>query len=71
MLRLRRERETRNLSRNALAREARLSYGRVGQIESGRARPPRHSSELKRLALALGLPLAAAPSLLDEVNDGR
>ena len=65
MLRLQREREAKGMSRNALASLARLSHGRVGQLELGRARPPRTSRELRRLALALGLSLRDAPALLD------
>ena len=72
MIRLQKEREAKGLSRNALASLARLSYGRVGQIELGRARPPRNSCELVRLAVLLGVPVAEAGSLLDEVSgDGR
>lgn len=68
MIRLQKEREARELSRNMLATLASLSYGRVGQIENGRVRPPHFSRELKKLARALDLPLEEAPTLLDEVD---
>jgi len=54
------------LSKNALASLARLPHGRVGQLENGRARPPRDAKELVRLAGVLGI--ADPGSLLDEVS---
>lgn len=65
MIRLQDERERRRLSRCELARLAGVDNGRLGQMEAGRMRPPRHGVELLRLAVALGLPVAAAGSLLD------
>jgi transcriptional regulator with XRE-family HTH domain len=67
MIRLQREREARGLSKNALASLARLPHGRCGQLENGRARPPRDAKELVRLAGVLGI--ADPGSLLDEVGD--
>jgi len=61
-------REALGLSRRALSRDAKLSPGRVGQLEAGVVRLRPFSVELKRLAMALGLPLEQAPTLLDEVN---
>jgi transcriptional regulator with XRE-family HTH domain len=69
MLRLQAERERRGLTRKQLAEVALLSNGRVGAFELGRAAPPLDGVELLRLAFALGLPLEAAPTLLDEVDD--
>lgn len=66
MIRLQKEREARGLSRNALAALARLPHGRAGQIESGRATPPRDSKELVKLAGVLGV--VDPGSLLDEVS---
>jgi hypothetical protein len=71
MIRLQKEREARGLTRNALARAAHLGYGRVGQIELGRMRPPLDSVELQRLARALALPLPAAGTLLDEMDQSH
>jgi len=68
MRRLQAERERRNLTKKQLGETALLPLGRVGAIENGRATPPRDGVELRRLALALGLPLEEAGALLDEVT---
>ena len=69
MTRLQALREARSWSRNALCKLARLSYGRVGQFESGRSVPPPDSVELQRLAVNLGWPVDDAGALLDEVDE--
>lgn len=70
MLRLQVERERHGLTRKQLAERALLSNSRVGAFENGRAVPPRDSVELRRIAHALGVPVAEAGWLLDEVDDG-
>jgi len=70
MTRLQELREARGWSRNALCTLAKLSYGRVGQFESGRSVPPRDSVELVRLAGVLGLSPDRAGELLDPVDEG-
>ncbi len=51
---------------------ARLPGPRISLIERSRVIPPLHSVELMRLATALGMPVTASGSLLDEVgDDGR
>jgi transcriptional regulator with XRE-family HTH domain len=71
MLRLQQKREAKGMSKNALAALANVGHGRVGQIELRRARPPIDGRELRRLAAVLGVPVAEAGTLLDEVDDGR
>jgi ribosome-binding protein aMBF1 (putative translation factor) len=60
---LTREREARSWSRNELARRARMAAGDVGRIEAGRLRP--YDGQLRKLARALGWPIADAQRLLD------
>jgi len=69
MTRLQELREARGWSRNALCKLAKLSYGRVGQFESGRSVPPRDSVELQRLAVRLDYPVDRCGELLDEVDE--
>ena len=52
-----------------LARDARLSPGRISMFERGVVIPPKRGVELQRLAIALGLPPTGGSSLLDEVGD--
>ncbi len=66
MLSLTREREARRWSRNELARRAQMAAGDLGRIESGRLRP--YDSQLRKLAKALGWPIADAQRLLDVVE---
>jgi len=63
------ERERLRLTRKQLAERALVSNSRECAFENGRATPPGDSVELRRLAHALGLPLEAASTLLDEVAD--
>lgn len=53
-LRLTQEREARGWSKSDLARRAAKQPARVGQLENGRAVPPRGSRELLDLAITLG-----------------
>lgn len=48
------KREALGWSKTDLARRAGMQPSRVGQIENGRAVPPRDSVELMRLAVQLG-----------------
>ena len=69
MTRLQALREAQGWSRNALCKLARLSYGRVGQFESGRSVPPPDSVELQRLAANFGYPVDRCGELLDEIDE--
>lgn len=55
-IRLTQEREARGLSKSDLARRAAKQPSRVGQIENGRAVPPRGSKEIADLARVLDFP---------------
>lgn len=56
-------RTARGWSKAELARRARMAEGDIGKIESGRLVP--YDTQLRRLARALGVPVAEAASLLD------
>ena len=56
-------RQARGWSKAELSRRARLAEGHVGKIESGRLVP--YEAQLRRLARALGVPVAEAATLLD------
>lgn len=56
----------RGWSKAKLARRAQIDQGTQSKIESGRTRP--YPAELKRLAVALGVPAADAPSLLTHTS---
>lgn len=57
-------RQARGWSKAELARRARLAEGYVGKIESGRLVP--YETQLRRIARALGVPVAKATTLLDD-----
>ena len=63
-MRLTYERNRRGWSLAKLARRSDLNATTVGLIESGRFRP--YPGQLRKLAKALGLPLAEAGSLVEE-----
>lgn len=67
-LRLTQEREARGWSKTDLARRASMQGARLGQIENGRAVPPRGSVELLRVALALDF-RGDPDSLLEPVEE--
>ena len=71
MRRLEYERIRKGVARTKLSAKAKLSRGRVGQIEMGRVTPPRDSKELQRLARALGLHVKAAPELIEVVSEAE
>lgn len=62
-LQLTKLREERCWTRAELARRTRMSPGDVGKIEAKRLTP--YPSQLRKLARALGLPIADAASLID------
>lgn len=62
-------RQARGWSKAELARRARLAEADVGKIESGRHVP--YEAQLRRLARALGVPVAEATTLLDEDKSAR
>lgn len=57
-------RQARGWSKAELARRAELVEGYVGKIESGRLVP--YETQLRRIARALGVPVAKATTLLDD-----
>ncbi len=63
MLRLVEERKRRGFSQLKMSRKARMAPSDVSRIESGRFRPYR--GQLRRLARAIGWPVADAQRLLD------
>jgi transcriptional regulator with XRE-family HTH domain len=59
-------REAKGLSRAQLARRADLNAVTVGWVESGRFRP--YPVQLRKLAKALGLPVAQAGDLVSDAD---
>jgi transcriptional regulator with XRE-family HTH domain len=70
MRRLEQLRKNQHLTMTKLSFKARVHPGRIGQIESGRATPPRDGIELIRLAAALDYDGDPA-DLLDDVTEMR
>jgi transcriptional regulator with XRE-family HTH domain len=69
MMRLTALRKARGWSIAKCARKADLDPARLGQIELRRYVPPQGSEPLRRVARVLGVPVADAHTLLDEVEE--
>jgi transcriptional regulator with XRE-family HTH domain len=66
MKKLQQLREQRGWSRSELARRARLNASTVGWAEDGRFQP--YDGQLRKLARALGVPVANACTLLEDAR---